>query len=94
MSSADGASRRSPRESADVTIKLLHGTLASLRCRELIGEARLQEARGQLSALRCVIDEVESEALDDDSRAELDLLRSQEQKLRAMLFGSGQMPRP
>jgi hypothetical protein len=38
--------------------------------------------------------QVESEALDDDSRAELDLLRSQEQKLRAMLFGSGQMPRP
>ncbi len=94
VSSADGTSRRSPRGGADLTIKLLHGTLASLRCKQLIDEGHLQEARAQLSVLRCVIDEVAIDSQDEESRTELELLRTQEHKLRALLFGSGPMRRP
>ncbi len=91
MSSEDDSLGRSaPRRNAGITsgtlaIKLLHGTLASLRCRELIQQGRTDEARVQLFMLRTALKELGSLVLDDASTKEAALLRAHEKKLGVLL---------
>lgn len=90
--------KRSVRERAGtrsgaVALKLLQGTLASLRCRELIEVGRHDEARLSLLNLRAALKELEGMTLDEESAGEMLKLRVRSTKFGVMLGFEGSMTR-
>jgi hypothetical protein len=90
--SRDEKDRRQPRPAKKsgtrLSLKLLRGTLASLRCRDLIQRGELQNAHLELIALDAALADISLLELDEDASREHALLRAQESKLRALLGGA------
>lgn len=76
------------RSGTRLSLKLLRGTLASLRCRDLIQRGELQSAHLELIALDAALADISMLELDEDASREHALLRAQESKLRALLGGT------
>lgn len=95
MSSGDGApgsypARAKSKSGATLALNLLHGTLASLRCRELLDQGCHEAARHELLVLRSALEQLATMPLDPGQAKEAQLLRSQEERLiRAMLDLAG-----
>ncbi|NUP06965.1 MAG: hypothetical protein HOW73_13005 [Polyangiaceae bacterium] len=91
MGSRDHPSTRSSlpggtaRNASLVATKLVHATLASLRCRELVDQSHNDEARVELLLLRAALREVESLRLRSNALREVALLREQERRLARTL---------
>ena len=88
--SRDDSGTRPPtakRSGTRLSLKLLRGTLASLRCRDLIQRGEYQSAHLELIALDAALADISPLELDDDASREHALLRAQETKLRALLGG-------
>jgi hypothetical protein len=94
--SRDETGRRQPtpakKSGTRLSLKLLRGTLASLRCRDLIQRGEYQSAHLELIALDAALADISLLELDEDASREHALLRAQESKLRALL-GSSRTPR-
>lgn len=90
--SRDDSGTRPPttakRSGTRLSLKLLRGTLASLRCRDLIQRGEYQSAHLELIALDAALADISPFELDDDASREHALLRAQETKLRALLGGT------
>ncbi|NUP09679.1 MAG: hypothetical protein HOW73_26845 [Polyangiaceae bacterium] len=77
--------RRSATRSATLAVKLLHGTLASLRAHDLVGRGQYGEAHMALLELQAALRELSSFVLDGESEGEAGRLRSEEASLRALI---------
>jgi hypothetical protein len=73
------------RNSATLPLKLLHATLAAMRCRQLAASKQADEARIQFLLLHIALEELGELALDDASLRELGALWMQERRLRRAL---------
>ncbi len=73
------------RARAQLAIALLRGTLASLRCRNLMDRGAWAEAKVELLLLQEALGVVDRLVLDRESVMERDLLRTSERRLEARL---------
>lgn len=77
--------RKSARDSATVSLVLLRGTIASLRCGEELDAGRLESAREFFVALQAALAELDLLVHDEPRGLEVDQLRSRESKLSRAL---------
>lgn len=67
------------------TLKLLHASVALMKCRDLLADERVDEARRELNRAHGVLDELEAEPLNAEQTQELIVLLQLSVRLEARL---------